>query len=272
MYTVLLAILFGILEGITEWLPVSSTGHLILLRHFLPVTYRDAFFELFEVVIQLGALLAVAVLFFDTLWPFSRKKSRPERRDTRQLWGKIALAALPAAVVGLLLDDQINALFFHPLTVALALIGYGILFCLPDRRGKVPHCNQITDLTYRDALKIGCFQILALIPGTSRSGATILGGLAIGISRPVSALFSFFLGIPTMVGAGGLKAIKFFASGEVLLASEWIALGVATLAAFLVSLASLRFLMDFVRRHTFLVFGIWRIVLGVAVLLIFILS
>ncbi|MBQ9802161.1 MAG: undecaprenyl-diphosphate phosphatase [Clostridia bacterium] len=270
MYTVLLALLFGILEGITEWLPISSTGHLILLRHFLPVTYQDAFFELFEVVIQLGALLAVTVLFFDTLWPFSRKKSRAKRRDTWRLWGKIALAALPAAAMGLLLDDLIDTLLFHPLTVALALIGYGILFCLPKRREQTPRCNEITDLTTRDALVIGCFQILALVPGTSRSGATILGGLAIGISRPVSALFSFFLGIPTMVGAGALKAIKFFASGEVLSAAEWMTLGVATLAAFLVSLATLRFLTDFVRRHTFAVFGIYRIVLGILVLLVFI--
>ncbi len=266
-YVILLALLFGVLEGITEWLPISSTGHIILLRHFLPVTYSDAFFELFEVVIQLGAILAVVVLFWNTLCPFGRKKSAAARKGTWALWGKILVASLPAAIVGLLLDDLIDKYLFNPLTVAISLIVYGILFCLIERRRALPRLTSVDDLTVRDALRIGCFQVLALIPGTSRSGATILGGLLLGISRPVSALFSFFLGVPTMAGAGLLKAAKFFLAGNALTAAEWYTLGIGTLAAFLISLATLRFLMDFVRRHTFSAFGIYRVLLGAAVLL-----
>ena len=266
LYAILLALCFGILEGITEWLPISSTGHIILLRHFLPVTFSDAFFELFEVVIQLGAMLAVVVLFFDRLFPFGSKNAK-KRGAVFALWGKILLATMPSALIGLLFDDEIDRLLFNPLTVAISLIFYGVLFLVIERRRAVPKTNHIDDITVRDALKIGAFQVLALVPGTSRSGATILGGLLLGISRPTAALFSFFLGVPTMVGAGGLKAVKFFLSGASLTAAEWVTLGVGTLTAFLLSLAALRFLTDFVRRHTFSVFGIYRIVLGVAVLL-----
>ena len=266
LYAILLALCFGILEGITEWLPISSTGHIILLRHFLPVTFSDAFFELFEVVIQLGAMLAVVVLFFDTLCPLGAKNAK-KRGAVFALWGKILLATVPSALIGLLFDDEIDRLLFNPLTVAISLIFYGVLFLLIERRRAVPKTNHIDDISVRDALKIGAFQVLALVPGTSRSGATILGGLLLGISRPTAALFSFFLGVPTMVGAGGLKAVKFFLSGASLTAAEWVTLGVGTLTAFLLSLAALRFLTDFVRRHTFSAFGIYRIVLGVAVLL-----
>ena len=267
LYTILLALCFGILEGITEWLPVSSTGHIILLRHFLPVTFSDEFFELFEVVIQLGAMCAVALLFFDTLYPFSKKKDTPARRATFALWGKILLATLPAAVIGLLLDDVIDKLLFNPLTVAITLIVYGVLFLLVERRQKHPKRQDIADITPADAIKVGLFQVLSLIPGTSRSGATILGGLLIGISRPTAALFSFFLGFPTMLGAGALKLFKFCTSGASLTGAECATLTVGTLTAFLVSLAILRFLTDFVRRHTFSPFGVYRILLGVAVLL-----
>lgn len=266
LYAILLALCFGILEGITEWLPISSTGHIILLRHFLPVTFSDAFFELFEVVIQLGAMLAVVVLFFDTLCPLGAKNAK-KRGAVFALWGKILLATVPSALIGLLFDEEIDRLLFNPLTVAISLIFYGVLFLVIERRRAVPKTNHIDDITVRDALKIGAFQVLALVPGTSRSGATILGGLLLGISRPTAALFSFFLGVPTMVGAGGLKAVKFFLSGASLTAAEWVTLGVGTLTAFLLSLAALRFLTDFVRRHTFSAFGIYRIVLGVAVLL-----
>jgi len=266
LYAILLALCFGILEGITEWLPISSTGHIILLRHFLPVTFSDAFFELFEVVIQLGAMLAVVVLFFDTLCPLGAKNAK-KRGAVFALWGKILLATVPSALIGLLFDNEIDRLLFNPLTVAISLIFYGVLFLVIERRRAVPKTNHIDDITVRDALKIGAFQVLALVPGTSRSGATILGGLLLGISRPTAALFSFFLGVPTMVGAGGLKAVKFFLSGASLTAAEWVTLGVGTLTAFLLSLAALRFLTDFVRRHTFSAFGIYRIVLGVAVLL-----
>lgn len=267
LYTVLLALCFGILEGITEWLPISSTGHLILLRHFLPVTLSDAFFELFEVVIQLGAMCAVVLLFFDTLWPFGRQKTRAERQKVLSLWGKILVATLPAAVLGLLLDDYIDQTLFNPQTVAVSLIFYGVLFLLAERRDRVPRVTDVTDVTYKNALAVGLFQVLALIPGTSRSGATILGALCLGISRPASALFSFFLGFPTMLGAGGLKIIKFILSGACLTGGEVLILALGTLCAFLVSVAVLRFLCDFVRRHTFRAFGIYRIALGIAVLL-----
>ncbi len=266
-YVVLLALLFGILEGITEWLPISSTGHIILLRHFLPVTYGDAFFELFEVVIQLGAVCAVVVLFWGTLFPFSPAKDKAERRRTWGLLGKLAAATLPSALVGLLLDDLIDELLFNPLTVAISLIVYGVLFLLVERVKKAPRRASVDELSLGDAVLIGCFQVLALVPGTSRSGATILGALLLGISRPAAALFSFFLGIPTMLGAGGLKAAKLVLSGVVLSGAEWCTLAVGTLTAFLVSLVTLRFLVDFVRRHTFSAFGVYRIVLGVAVLL-----
>ncbi|MBR3862175.1 MAG: undecaprenyl-diphosphate phosphatase, partial [Clostridia bacterium] len=202
LYAILLALCFGILEGVTEWLPVSSTGHIILLRHFLPVTLDDDFFELFEVVIQLGAMSAVGVLFFSTLCPFLRGKDAEARRACLALWGKILVATLPAAIIGLLFDDLINSLLFNPLTVAVSLIAYGVLFLAIERRQALPRIHHVGDVGYADALKIGAFQVLSLIPGTSRSGATILGGLLLGISRPVSALFSFFLGLPTMAGAG----------------------------------------------------------------------
>ena len=265
MLSLLHAALFGILEGVTEWLPISSTGHLILLEHFLVFPARAAFFELFEVVIQLGAMLAVVVLFFDTLCPLGAKNAK-KRGAVFALWGKILLATVPSALIGFLFDDEIDRLLFNPLTVAISLIFYGVLFLLIERRRAVPKTHHFNDITYADALKIGAFQVLSLVPGTSRSGATILGALLLGISRPTAALFSFFLGVPTMVGAGGLKAVKFFLSGETLTTPEWVTLGVGTLTAFLVSLAALRFLTDFVRRHTFSVFGIYRIVLGVAVL------
>ena len=204
--------------------------------------------------------------FFDTLYPFSRKKDAAARRATFALWGKILLATLPAALLGLLLDDTIDRLLFNPLTVAITLVLYGVAFLFVERRKRIPTCRDIADLTHTDALAIGAFQVLALIPGTSRSGATILGGLLLGVSRPVSALFSFFLGFPTMLGAGALKLIKFCLSSASLTAAECITLLVGTLAAFLVSLLVLRFLTDFVRRHTFSGFGIYRILLGAAVL------
>lgn len=261
----LLAVLYGVLEGITEWLPISSTGHLILLRHFLPHTLNDAFFELFEVVIQLGAMLAVLALFWKKLNPFQRDAQK--RRATLLLWGKIAVAVLPAAAVGFFWDDLIEAWLFTPLTVAITLIVYGVFFLLPERRRKLPCVTETSAVTWRMALGIGCFQVLALIPGTSRSGATIMGGMLLGASRAVGAEFSFFLGLPTMAGAGILKTVKFFGDGGTLATSEWVFLALGTLTAFLVSLVVIRFLMDFVRRHSFAAFGIYRILLGIAVLL-----
>ena len=266
---ILITVLFGIVEGITEWLPISSTGHLILLDRVLKMPLDAAATELFEVVIQLGAILAVAVLFWRELNPFSRGKSRDEKRQTLSLWGKVILATLPAAVLGAMLDDLIAARLYHHVVVAAALIVYGVAFILLEKyRKRAPFATQIEDITPRNAFFVGCFQSLSLIPGTSRSGSTILGGMLTGLSRPVAARFSFFLGIPTMVGACALKGVKFFMRGNVLTGTEALLLLVGTLTAFLTSLAVIRFLMDFVRRHSFAPFGVYRIVLGVAVLIV----
>jgi undecaprenyl-diphosphatase len=223
--------------------------------------------ELFEVVIQLGAILAVAVLFWRELNPFSRKKVKEERSAAFALWGKVLLATLPAAVLGLLLDDLIATRLYHHVVVAAALIVYGIAFVLLEKyRKRDPLATQIEEITPRNAFFVGCFQSLSLIPGTSRSGSTILGGMLMGMSRPVAARFSFFLGIPTMAGAGLLKGVKFFLRGNVLTGEELILLLVGTLTAFLTSLVVIRFLMDFVRRRSFAPFGVYRIVLGALVL------
>ena len=265
LYSLLLALLFGIVEGVTEWLPISSTGHLILLRALLPVTLNDTFFSLFEIVIQLGAIAAVPLFFWRRLWPLSKDKSAAERGEAWQLWGKILLAALPAALLGALLDDFLDAYLFTPLTVGITLIFYGIFFLLPPRLWqKRPPVHTVS---VRAALGIGLFQSLALIPGTSRSGATLLGGSLLGITRTGAAEFSFFLAIPTMVGAGLFKCLKLLAAGYLPTADEWLLLGVGTLTAFLVSLTVIRFLLDFVRRHGLALFGVWRILLGGAVLL-----
>lgn len=274
MLDLLKTVLYGILEGVTEWLPVSSTGHLILLERVLTLPMSRAAAELFEVVIQLGAILAVVVLFWKKLIPFGgffAKKTATERQSTYRLWAKVLIAALPSAVVGLLLDDLISAYLFRPLVVAGALILYGVAFILIENRRKLHPfggvlCESTENIGYRTAFLIGCFQVLALVPGTSRSGATILGALLLGLARPAAAEFSFFLGIPTMLGAGALKAIKFAIGGGTLTGQEIAVLAVGVLTAFGVSLVVIRFLMDFVRRHSFAGFGIYRILLGAAVL------
>ena len=264
-----LSVVFGIVEGVTEWLPISSTGHLILLEHLVSFGVSDAFFELFEVVIQLGAILAVAVLFWGKLNPFARRKSAAERRESFALWGRVMIAALPSALVGLLLDDWLDAHLYNAVVVAAMLILYGVGFLLVERKCKGTIAVGSTEaISTRAALGVGCFQILALIPGTSRSGATILGGMCLGLARPVAAEFSFFLGIPTMVGAGALKGVKFALSGAVLSGEEWLLLITASVTAFLTSLVVIRFLLDFVRRRSFAVFGAYRIVLGAAVLIL----
>ncbi len=267
-YFVLTAALFGVLEGVTEWLPISSTGHLILLGRVLRFPARAAFFELFEVVIQLGAILAVVVMFWQKLNPVSRKKTPAERKAAGRMLGTVLLASLPAALAGFLLDDILEAHLHTALTVAVTLVLYGVLFLFVGRGQKhPPRVQNAEDVSQKTALCVGCAQCLALIPGTSRSGATVLGGLALGLSRTAAAEFSFFLGIPTMVGAAGLKSVKFFAEGNCLYPSEWLLLGVGTLTSFLVSLVTIRALLDFARRHSFAVFGVYRILLGGAVLL-----
>lgn len=262
----LTACLYGVLEGITEWLPISSTGHLILLQDVLALPMRESVWELFEVVIQLGAILAVGVLYFGTLNPFARAKTVAQRRATFALWGKVLLAVLPAAIAGFFLDDFLTEHLFRPGVVALTLILYGVLFLLIERRKKTPQVGTGVDIPTKTALAVGCFQVLSMVPGTSRSGSTILGGMLMGLSRPAAAEFSFFLGIPTMFGAGLLKSVKFFAAGEMLTGKEALLLAAGTLTAFFVSLATIRFLLDFVRRHSFAAFGVYRILLGGAVL------
>ena len=269
MINVWLATLFGVLEGVTEWLPISSTGHLILLRHFVCFPVRDAFFSLFEVVIQLAAMGAVFVCFFQKLNPFSANKSRREKRATWRLYLMVAIATLPAAVVGVLLDDWLDAHLYRYEVVAATLVFYGVVFIVIERvREKRARVLDVAEIGPRHALGVGAAQVLSLVPGTSRSGATILGGMLSGLSRPVAAEFSFFLGIPVMCGASLLKASKFFLSGDRLCTEEWWMLAVGSLAAFFCSLLAIRALVRFVGRHTLLAFGVYRILLGAAVLIL----
>jgi undecaprenyl-diphosphatase len=266
MLEYLKAVLFGIVEGITEWLPVSSTGHLILLEEFLHLDVTPEFYELFQVVIQLGAILAVLVLFWGKLWPFSRKKSKFENKAIWTLWMKVIVAVLPSAVLGLLFDDFLDAHLYNHIVVAVMLIVYGVAFLFVENCRKFDKISAVEQIDYRTALLIGCFQVLSLIPGTSRSGATILGALLLGVSRSAGAEFSFFLAIPTMLGASGLKLAKFLLEGNFPTANELGILAVGCVAAFAVSILMIRALMDFVRKHSFAPFGLYRIVLGAAVL------
>ena len=265
-FTMLCAVLHGVLEGITEWLPISSTGHLILLAGVFPLPLSAGAAALFEVTVQIGAILAVSVLYRQRLLPLGRA-CRAERRRAMVLWGRVMLATLPSAAVGLLLDDRIEASLHTPLVVALALVGFGILFLFVGKERKTGALTaQAEALSVGKAFLVGVFQLLALVPGTSRSGATILGGLLLGLTATAAAEFSFFLGIPTMLGAGLLRGVKFFAAGGTLSAIELVVLVLGAVTAFLVSMAVIRFLLDFVRRHSFVPFGIYRILLGAAVL------
>lgn len=268
---ILKAIFFGIVEGITEWLPISSTGHMILLNEFIHLNVSDEFYKLFEVVIQLGAILAVVLMYFKTIFPWGFGKSKEDTKDTFNLWGKIIVACLPAAVIGILLDDWMDAHFYNATVVSIMLIVYGILFIVIETKGlgkgKV---ESLKDITYKQALGVGGFQLLSLIPGTSRSGATIIGGLILGLKRSVAAEFTFFLAIPVMAGASALKLLKYILDvGFVFKASELIILGVGSLVAFIVSILIIKFLMSYIRKHDFKVFGYYRIVLGIIVLLYF---
>lgn len=265
---ILKAIFLGIVEGITEWLPISSTGHMILVDEFIKLNISEEFKEMFFVVIQLGAILAVPVLFFNKLNPFSNKKSQREKRVIWQLWFKVIVGALPAAIIGVLLDDLLDKYLYTYYVVAIALIVYGIAFIFVERLKKSSsfRVERVEELTYKDALIIGSYQVLSLIPGTSRSGSTILGGLLSGVSRTASAEFSFFMAIPIMLGASGLKILKFMMDGFVATGLEISLLLIGIVVSFLVSLFAIKFLMDFVKRHSFKPFGIYRIVLGVVVL------
>ena len=266
---ILKAIIYGVVEGITEWLPISSTGHLILLEQLLPLNASEAFMEMFDVVIQLGAILAVIVLFFHKLNPFSTRKTVNQRKSTWNLWLKVIIAVLPSAVLGLLLDDWLDEHLYNYIVVAVMLIVYGVAFILVERRneGVRPRIRTVEQISPLTALMIGGFQVLALIPGTSRSGATILGAILLGLSRTAGAEFSFFLAIPTMLGASLLKVLKFILEGGGITGGEVVSLIIASLVAFIVSLLAIRGLMNYVKKHSFSLFGVYRIVLGALVLL-----
>ena len=268
MLEILKVILLGIVEGITEWLPISSTGHLILVDEFVKLGASDAFKEMFNVVIQLGAILAVVVLYFHKLNPFSPKKSKTEKADTIQLWMKVIVACIPAAVLGILFDDWMEAHFHNYVVVSLMLVIYGVLFIVVENWNKknTPAVTQLSELSYKTALIIGAFQVLSLIPGTSRSGATILGALLIGVSRYVAAEFTFFLAIPVMFGASGLKILKFVMEGGGFTGMEATMLLVGCVVAFFVSVLAIKFLMGYIKKNDFKVFGYYRIVLGILVL------
>lgn len=262
-------ILLGIVEGITEWLPISSTGHLILADEFIKLNMTADFKEMFDVVIQLGAIMAVVVLYFHKLNPFSLKKNHDEKMDTIILWTKVILAVFPAAIIGILFDDWLNDHFYNPPVVAAMLIIYGVLFIIIENRNKRSRrrpMNDLPRLSYGMALGIGVFQILALIPGTSRSGATILGGILLGCSRTVAAEFSFFLGIPVMFGASLLKIVKF---GLAFTSTQLIVLIVGMVVSFLVSIGAIKFLLGYIKKNDFKAFGVYRIILGLLVIVYF---
>ena len=262
------AILFGIVEGITEWLPVSSTGHLILLDEFVKLKVTPEFYEMFQVVIQLGAILAVLVLFFNKLNPFSGKKGEIEKKQTWQLWFKVVVAVIPSAVLGLALDDWMDAHLYNYIVVALTLIIYGVAFILVERqnKGMEPRIADVHAIDYRTALLIGAFQCLSLIPGTSRSGSTILGGILLGVARPAAAEFSFFLAIPTMLGASALKLLKYLMEGALPTMTEMAVLITGCVVSFVVSMLVIKALMEYVRKRSFSAFGVYRIILGALVI------
>ena len=285
------AVLYGIVEGITEWLPVSSTGHLILIQDFLPFAFTadqaflNRFEEMFQVVIQLGAILAVVILFWHKLWPFSAKKTHEEKRSTWSLWLKVVVASIPAALVGTVGDKLLEKLtskdidgwLYHSVVVAAMLIVYGVAFIVVEKlhRGHMARVECVEEISFGTAFLVGLFQCLSIVPGTSRSGSTILGSMLLGLSRTAGAEFSFFMAIPAMVGASGIKLLDFCSwvaeQGLTVPTRAWVVLTIGFLVSFLVSLAAIRFLVDFVKKHSFTPFGVYRIVLGVAVLLFWLL-
>ena len=259
-------IIIGIIEGITEWLPISSTGHMILANEVIKLNVSNEFWEVFEVVIQLGAIMAVVIIYFKDLFPWGFGKTKEDTKNTFTLWAKIIVGCIPCAIIGILFDDIINEKFYNPLTVALMLIVYGILFIIVENYKKSKIHNQISFL---DAFKIGLFQVLSIIPGTSRSGATIVGGLSMGIDRTTIANFTFYMAVPVMAGASLLKLLKF---GFVFSSTELIILIVGMISAFIVSIISIKFLLKYIKKNDFKVFGYYRIILGIIVLLYFIIK
>lgn len=268
---ILYAVLMGIVEGITEWLPISSTGHMILLDRLFTMDFSKNFTEMFQVVIQLGAILAVVVVFFRRLNPFAPSKNSAEKKRTWVLWSKVVVGMIPAMVAGVLLKKLYGSIPDNPFLIAGALIVYGVAFIVIERlhRGKAYRIESADDLSYKDAFAVGCFQALAVIPGTSRSGSTIIGGMLAGISRTAAAEFTFFMAIPVMAGASLIEVLGFIKDGIVPSSAEWCVLIIGIIVAFAVSLAVIRFLMDFVKKHSFESFGWYRIVLGIVVIIYF---
>lgn len=287
---ILKALLIGIVEGVTEWLPISSTGHMILVDEFVHLDVSESFLNLFLVVIQIGAIMAVIIMYFQKLNPFSRKKTASERKGTWRLWGMVVIGCIPAAVVGILLDDWVNEHFYNKVVVAAMLILYGIVFIVLEKRNRakmewaelahpgISHddaesllfrVSDVDEIDWKTALKIGLFQCLAIIPGTSRSGATIIGGMLAGCSRTAAAEFTFFMAIPVMLGWGLVKAVKFVAAGLVMSTTEIAVLVVGVVTAFVMSVVSIRFLMGYIKKNDFAVFGWYRIVVGILVLGVF---
>ena len=272
MIELLKAVLFGIVEGITEWLPVSSTGHLILLNEFVTLQMSEEFNSMFDVVIQLGAILAVIVLFFYKLNPFATSKSSLEKKQTWSLWFKVCAAIIPSGLLGVLFDDWMDTNLHNGIVVSIALIVYGIAFILVERRNQGKYTKAISDvhdISYKTAVLIGVFQCLSLVPGTSRSGSTILGAILIGVGRSAGAEFSFFMAIPTMLGASAIKGLKFLLSGVQATGTEIGVLVVGCVVSFIVSLLVIKGLMEYVRKHSFSAFGVYRIILGIVVLAYF---
>lgn len=271
---ILKSVVFGIVQGITEWLPISSTGHLILVEKYLPLNVfadaasNTAFFDMYKVVIQFGSILAVLLLYWNKLWPFGQDLSQKKKNSVYRLWIKIIIATIPAMIVGLLLDDWIDSKMSTPVVIAVALIVYGIAFIWLERKEHTFTTTDIRRISYKNALKVGFFQCLALIPGTSRSGSTILGATILGFDRPIAAEFSFYMAIPVMFGASLLKIVKFIVKGVTVSASSVIVLLVGTVVSFAVSVVVIRYLMEYIRKHDFQVFGFYRIVLGILILVL----
>lgn len=257
------AALIGIVQGITEWLPVSSTGHMILFNEFIKMNVSETFMSTFLVVIQFGSILAVLTIFFKKLNPFDVSKTKIQKSETIDLWIKVIIAVIPSGILGLLFDDTIDALFFNPTTVAIALIVYGIIMIMLENRNKKPSVNSFSEVSYKLAIGIGLFQCLALIPGTSRSGSTIIGAVLLGTSRYIATEFSFFLAVPTMLGASALKLVK---TGFAFSGFEWLILATGSIVAYIVSILAIKFLLDYIKKHDFKVFGWYRIVLGIILL------
>ena len=260
------AALIGIVQGITEWLPVSSTGHMILFNEFIKMNVSETFMSTFLVVIQFGSILAVLTIFFKKLNPIDVSKTKIQKSETIDLWIKVIIAVIPSGILGLLFDDTIDALFFNPTTVAIALIVYGIIMIMLENRNKKPSVNSFSEVSYKLAIGIGLFQCLALIPGTSRSGSTIIGAVLLGTSRYIATEFSFFLAVPTMLGASALKLVK---TGFAFSGFEWLILATGSIVAYIVSILAIKFLLDYIKKHDFKVFGYYRIVLGILVLAYF---